>query len=286
MPNGRGWNKTDERLLRKYYAAGMHRDEIAELLERSELAIKTRLGRLGLTRPRRWTAEQIETAKAHRGKLTIGQISTLVGKSETAVYQLFNRLGLVKKQKKRPALLRLIKAKHKLGWSDAEICNEWNRRHPDDQLDRRWIQELRRDKLGLPHNAYSKHRRKKVAAKTREQCRVAGVRNLAEVRRLAYDAFARRQGWPADLRPRAVQICKLLYERGPHTRRQIAEAIGMPWKGSRKSLVSNDPEGSYLAHLIARGLVVQLPRLVKGRGKGTSVHLYAIAPHVRRGVAI
>lgn len=106
---------------------------------------------------------------------------------------------------------------------------------------------------------------------------------MAEVRRLAFNQFAERHGWPSDLRPRAVQILDLLYQYGPKTRRQIVEATGMPWLGSRKSLHSNDPEGSYLAHLVARGLVVRSIKVVKGRGKGGSCDLYSIAPHVRRG---
>jgi hypothetical protein len=67
------------------------------------------------------------------------------------------------------------------------------------------------------------------------------------------------------------------------TRPQIAEAVGMPWKGSRASLRSNDPEGSYLAHLIARGLVVDLGRLVKEGGQGRNRHLYSLAIDVEKG---
>lgn len=234
---------------------------------------------------RLWTEEEKATAIANRGTLTAAEIGRLIGRTTRAVHMFFLAQGIAQKRHQRPELPEFIRAHHAQGWSDAEMAAEWSRLHPDAPLSRQHLGDIRAQRLGLPHNAYSAHRRQRVAEKTREQCQAAGVKNLAEVRRLAYDAFARRQGWPEDLRPRAVQILKLLYEQGPHTRQQIAEAIGMPWKGSRKSLVSNDPEGSYLAHLIARGLVVQLPRLVKGKGRGKSVHLYAIAPGIQRGAA-
>jgi len=68
------------------------------------------------------------------------------------------------------------------------------------------------------------------------------------------------------------------------TRRQLAAAIGMPWKGSRKSLCGNGPGGSYLATLMRRGLVVVQKRAVKASGKGKSVDLYMIPLQVKRGV--
>lgn len=281
----RPWTKDDEQLLREYRGQGLGCAAIAKLLDRTDSSIKTRINRIGLSESRVWTPEQIETARANRGRLTAAEIAKLVGKSPSGVHQLFNRLGLSAKRKQRPELLTLIKEKHALGWSDAEVAAEWNRLHPDDRLAREWICEVRRDKLKLPHNAYSDHRRQKVAAKTREQVAAAGLKTLAEVRVKAFRDFAKRQGWPDDLRPRAVQILKLLYETGPKTRREICDAIGMTWRGSRKSLCSNDPEGSYLAHLQARGLVIQLSRVVKGKGSGHSVSKYAVAPHIRRGVA-
>jgi hypothetical protein len=74
-----------------------------------------------------------------------------------------------------------------------------------------------------------------------------------------------------------------MWDNGPMTRRELADAIGMPWKGSRKSLVSNDPEGSYLAHLIARGLVVSLGRIKKGKGRGHSCQVYSLPLWIERG---
>lgn len=82
---------------------------------------------------------------------------------------------------------------------------------------------------------------------------------------------------------------RTLWERGPMTRLELAEAIGMAWKGSRKSLAGNGPGGSYLPTLMRRGLVVSLGRIVqtgpKGKRKGRNVHLYSLPLTIQRRVA-
>ena len=285
MPSGKLWPPIDDQLLRRYHAQGMSRSEIAQLLNRSEIAIKTRVGRLGIGKDRRWSEADKQFAVEQRGKLKACEIGAQLGRTTRSIYQLWNKLDVCVRRRDGRPLQQFIREKHPLGWSDAEVAAAWNAANPNETVSREWVTEVRRDKCGLSHNAYSQHRRQKVAAKTREQIAAAGVNSLAEVRRLAFNKFATRHGWPADLRPRAIQILDLLYQKGPHNRRQICEAIGMPWKGTRKSLCSNDPEGSYLAHLIARGLVVASKRAhkVHGQGKGKSCDVYAIAPHVTRG---
>ena len=205
-----------------------------------------------------WLAEEIASLRDWYGRVPAVEIAKRLDRTPRAVWQMAGKLGLVKKRHASPGLIEMIRDKHPLGWSDRELATEYNRRQDGIQVDRRWVCDVRRQ-LGLPNNAYSEHRRQAVAAKTKEQLAKAGLRSIGQLRAVAFQKFAERNGWPADLRPRAVQILTLLYEQGPKTRREIADAIGMPWKGSRKSLVSNDPEGSYLANLVARGLVVQLP---------------------------
>lgn len=229
-----------------------------------------------------YTRAELAALRQAFGKRSAATVAKQLGRTASGVYQAWARLGLSQKRPNREAVRRFILRKHPRGWSDGVIAEAWNAKHPDKPVHRRWVSESRR-RMGLTHNRMSKHTRSRVAEKTKEQCVKAGVNSLAEVRRLAYDKFAVSHGWPADLRPRAVQILDLLYQYGPKTRRQIVAAIGMSWLGSRKSLRSNDPEGSYMAHLIARGLVVRSLRVVKGRGKGGSCDLYSIAPHVRRG---
>lgn len=285
MPSGKAWSEQDEQLLRQYRDEGKSRAEIAKLLVRSVLSVKTRLTRLRLGEDRRWTEADKQFAIESHGKLSAKRVAEQIGRTERAVYMFWIIAGVCRKHRDSQPLQAFIREKHPLGWTDGEVAIAWSTANPTEPVSRGWVSEVRREKCKLPNNALSDRRRRRVAAKTREQCQAAGVKSLAEVRRLAYDKFASRHGWPADLRPRAVQILDLLYQKGPHTRRQIADAIGMPWKGTRKSLVSNDPEGSYLAHLIARGLVVASKRAhrVHGQGSGKSCNVYSIAPHVKRG---
>lgn len=231
---------------------------------------------------RKYTPKQIELVRKHYRRRPTAQLAAEIGCTQQQLRNLAYRVGIATKQPGRPGLVSLILAKHPLGWSDQEIADAYNRRHRHLQVTRKWVWEIRRDKLGLPSNAYSKHRRQRVANKTRQQLRQAGLKSLAELRVQKFQQFAERSGWPADLRPRAVQILNVLYERGPQTRRQLAEAIGVPWLGSRKTLHSNDPEGSYLAHLQKRGLVVRLGRIVRQGGQGQNVNLYSIPAHIKR----
>jgi hypothetical protein len=162
-----------------------------------------------------------------------------------------------------------------LGWPDTHIADLLGH-------ERHSVSEHRK-RLGLPSREKGEVWRQAIARGARRQLDRMGLTSMGQLRQMAFMARALRAGWPADLRPRAVQMLDLLHDRGPQIRRQIAAALKMPWKGSRKSLCSNDPEGSYLAHLMARGLVVSLGRVVKGVGRGRSCHLYALAPEVTRG---
>lgn len=231
---------------------------------------------------RSWKAAERAMLRRDYARRPAALIAARLKRTKSQVYQQAAKLGLSKNPHldwgELDADLRRL---HADGWSDAEIAQ-----HFQQALGRYVSREAvgdRRRTLRLKHNAFSDHRRRRVAARTREQLARAGISKLGYLRVVAWSAASRRCGWPGDLRPRAVQILNLLYERGPLTRRQIAEAIGMPWKGSRKTLVSNDREGTYLWNLVNRGLVVRLPRLVKGVGKGRSQHLYTlalgVAPH-------
>lgn len=234
--------------------------------------------------PRRfWTEEEKAFVLANAGTMTAEAIGAALDRRTSGVYQMFRKLRLQIGAPRidwetHDATLRRLNA---MGYSDAEIAAETG-------LDRRTLQD-RRNKLGLPSNAFNERHRRRVAAKTAEQLRKAGLSNLGELRREMFRQAARACGWPEDLRPRAVQILNELYRRGPMTRRQIADAIGMPWKGSRNSLHSNDPQGTYLAHLMRRGLVIRFGRLVGGsadgtQGKGKGQHLYALAAEVEPAI--
>lgn len=184
-----------------------------------------------------------------------------------------------------PKFDRFVRSRHKRGWCDAEIAAAWSAANPAQRCSREVTGQRRRE-LGLPSNRNSNHYRRRVAAKTREQLTAAGVSNLAEVRRLRYQQFARDRGWPVDLPPRCVQILDLLYEQGPQTRVAIAEKIGWNMQRGQRPLLnhSQSPGGSYLTNLMHRGLVHRLAgRVVKGELPGQSRYLYAIPIHVKRG---
>jgi len=165
---------------------------------------------------------------------------------------------------------------HALGWTDGDIAQATG-------LCRRHISFLRKS-IGLASNAMSDKRREAVRQKTAEQLASCGCRSIGELRAKRFQAFAVSLGWPADLRVRGVQIVELLLREPALNRRQISDMIGMPWKGSRKSLVSNDPEGSYLANLMTRGLVIRSPRVYvsketgKRKGVGKGVRYYSASP--------
>lgn len=271
----RPWDPSEDTILCRHYGR-ISATEIAANLGRSRWSVLHHARKLGVRFGRRWTVEQDQVLREMHGTATAAEIGRRVGRSAKSVHQRAWTLGLAARHEHfNPdgKLANTIRGLHQRQYSDAEIAAAVKR-------DRRWISELRA-RLGLPPNGHSERFRRRVAKNTRRQCRAAGVKSLAEVRVLAFRRFAREHGWPEDLRPRAVQILDVLWQRGPMTRRQICEAIGMRWKGSRASLSSNDPEGSYLAHLVARGLVVQLGRCVKDRGRGKSTNLYSIAPGVR-----
>lgn len=280
------WTPREDRLLATYRARGMYWSEVAELLGRTELEVRQRAEHVPLPARRVWAPDEIVFLEENYGRLTAEEIAQQLRRSISSVRGAITKAGLSSPNAaNHDALIAFIREKHPDGWSDAEIAAEWNATHPDQAVSREWLCEVRRLKAKLPHNAYSAHRRRQVGAKTKEQCQAAGLASLAEVRRLAYDRFAAKKGWPGVFRPRLIQILTLLYEQGPHTRDQIASAIGMPFKSARKALHGNGPGGSYLAELMRAGLVIRLGRTVKRRGRGKSVHLYAIAPGVKRRVS-
>lgn len=222
-------------------------------------------------RPRRfWTTEEIELVRSLYRKKTAQEIGVMVDRSAKSVHQIALKIGIVERRKPGAHERRcdLIRKYHAKGWSDSEIARLI-------KIERRSVGKIR-SKLGLIANDRNERYRKKVAKRTKDQCTKAGVRNLAEVRVLAYRSFARKLGWPEHLSPRAVQFAELMYQHGPLTRRQIATLSGLPWIGSRKSLASGTAGGSYLAELQRAGLVVRLPKAVTRKGRGNQESLYML----------
>jgi hypothetical protein len=286
------WTQRDEQILARLHGAGVCDATIAVRLNRTEVAIRSRRKVLGCVADRKWHPDQVERAKALHGKRTAEQIAAELGKSASGVYQLFFRLGLTKDRwsdRERKTLRNYIRDRYAQQWSDSEIAAGWSAKHSERTVTREWVTEVRRLQLGLPAWGNSDRRRRRVAEKTREQIRKAGLPSIGHLRREAFKAFCVRQGWPQVTRPRLAQILNLLYEQGPHTRQQIAKRIGASWKATanhpatRKGLKLGTGR-SAMGVLMELGLVVRLRRTFRtGRGKGQCVFMYAIAPGVVRG---
>lgn len=219
---------------------------------------------------RLWTDEEKAIIRDLYRKKTAEEIGAIIGRSRKSVQQIAFSLGIVEhRDPKRIAKRReLIRKYHAKGWSDSEIARLL-------KMERRTVGGVRK-RLGLVANDRNERYRAKVAKRTKDQCKKAGVKNLAEVRVIAYRDFVRKLGWPEELSPRAAQFAELLYQHGPLTRRQISTLSGLPWRGSRKSLASSTPGGSYLAELQRAGLVVQLPKAVNRGGSGEQDSLYML----------
>lgn len=276
---GTPWTTSSEEFLRQN-AGKLSATQIAESLGRSADAVLHRAKHLGVSLARdihqHWSVEDLATLKLHYRKMNTTDLGKLLGRERKQVFNKAFELGLCIKQRINHAgLFELVKCRHADGYSDAEIAAEFG-------CERHTIGNVRH-RLGLCNNANSQRRRDRVREKTREQLAAAGAASLGELRKQVYAGRSAIAGWPAGLRPRAVQILNALWQAGPMTRREIAEAVGMPWKGSRRSLVSNDPEGTYLQHLINRGLVMNLGRVNKVTGKsGHSTCVYSLPPWIER----
>lgn len=275
--NRHPWLSCDDDCLRLLYGKRSNA-ELGWWLGRTAGAVKARANVLGLQTGRcvPWTEAEISLLREQYAQRTAADLAAELGRPVSQVTNELQRLGLRKFRRpfaRTPQAEQRLRDLHAQGWTDSEIARDLD-------VERHSIHAWRKQ-LGLACNKHSERARRRVAANTAEQVRAAGLKSLAEVRSRARRSWARQCGWPEDLRPRAVQILNLLAAHGPMTRRQIADAAGMPWKGTRKSLVSMDPEGSYLAHLVARGLVVNLGRIHKGNGRGGSTCVYTLALNVR-----
>lgn len=235
--------------------------------------------------PRRYWTEQ-ETARlvaawadVRQGTRTARQVlAEFPGRTLQSIRSrigMIHQAGQVPKKKLPDNWQDLFRQWNAQGWTDADIANAT-------QVTRRYVSFLRKE-MGLPDNNMSQLRIDRVKAKTREQLASAGCASLGEVRATRFRQFAVEHGWPEDLRVRGVQILELLLIEPALTRREISDRLGLEWKGARKSLVSNDPEGSYLSNLAARGLVIKSPRVPSGetgkrKRQGKTVCFYSASP--------
>jgi hypothetical protein len=231
-------------------------------------------------RPRRyWSDSEVARLRSLYPTHTVRQLARIFRRDAKSIYNAAAQYDLHKQRRTviAPAFLASLRRLNRQGYCDSDIAARLG-------CERHTVSRQRK-KLGLPDRSRSTRYVAKVRAATARQCQTAGVRSLADVRMRAFRDFARSRGWPEELRPREVMILDALSVR-PMTRREICAAIGMEWLGSRKSLrCGKHGRGSYTANLLAMGLVIVLGggRAVKGKGKGRSYALYALAPTAVRG---
>lgn len=144
-----------------------------------------------------------------------------------------------------------LRSLHAQGYTDSEIGEAVGRSRVAIGTQRR--------KYGLPSNRPHQRFIDRCRNVTKKMVRDRGLKNFCGLRQQAWKDFARRNGWPEDLWPREVTILNALLERGPMTRRQICDAIGLRWCGRNSSLKSHRPgHSTHLGYLASRGLVVRL----------------------------
>ena len=225
----------------------------------------------------RWSDEDIAKLKTLLGTMPTRELAIALGRSQQAIWRRMKIDGLEGPRiRLSSAKLAKIQERNAEGHSDCEIAAELGScRH---------VVTAWRKRLGLPCNALGDRRRALVAEKTRQQVERVGLSSLAEVRSLSLRVRVIRSGWPTDLRWVAVQILDLLEQRGPMTRRDIAESLGKQGVNIRYALQSNEPGGggTYLSNLMRRGLVVRLGRIVRGDGPCRNTVLYSLALGVER----
>lgn len=235
--------------------------------------------RYGACARRNWSPEELAELKRLYGRMPAAEVARRLGRKVRSVWNAAKHYGLARRCPRLVTDARFldgVRRLHAEGLTDTEIAGRLG-------TERHTVCKAR-NRLGLPAVGWTERRRELVRRRTATQLAAAGVPTLGALRVKVFRDRARAAGWPDDLRPRAVQILNALWDGGPMTRRELADVVGLPWRGSRKSLCSNDPEGSYLAHLMNRGLVICLGRLnkVTGRGRGHSTCVYTLSFAVQR----
>lgn len=135
------------------------------------------------------------------------------------------------------------------GYSDGHIARELG-------INRRELAHYRRRHLRIGAIPRKEQLDRHTSYRTQQQ--TLG-RSLGEHRAALYWSIGPRLGWPEGIRFRAVQCLELLLQNPcGMTRAQLRDQLGL----TDSQMASNDPQGSYLANLVARGLVAAAARVV------------------------
>lgn len=232
---------------------------------KTPLAVKQHAMVLGLDSGKFYTDAEKAMVRDMYATHTAQQISQALYGNPRAVMRvrkLAEKLGLRKWPSWPPEVVEAVRRGHADRLDDNGIAARIG-----NGMTRLQVRHIRRDRLKLP--AILDHVYAHQLAAVQKQFAALGIKNGGQLRALAHRKFARDNGWPADLRPRAVQIMNALITYGPQTRWELGERIGWNMERARKDprtlLGSNDKEGSYTGHLLARGLILRLPRARDGK---------------------
>lgn len=280
MPQPRGfWTPARDAVLRARYPADPK--GAAAALGVTLTSARTRAARIGVSTGRSyWNPADDDRLRELYPTHTAAQLARQLGQKVKAVQNRAVALGL-RKLGDRDGLLPRVRELHGRGLTDTAIVRELGAALSYAADPRREVTRLR-DRLKLPPNADAILEAKRRGVKA--QALVLGIEPGGALRKLAFRRFAAANGWPEDLPPRCVQILNVLADRGPRTKVQLAEALGLPWRGlkNRDLLVSRSEGGSYVTTLLRRGLVFHLPGTglcpSRGEGKGRKPGHYVLSP--------
>jgi hypothetical protein len=240
---------------------------------------------------RPWTSDECDFIRAHyRNDMTAKQIAAAIDRSERAVYMQVYLMGLhaTRDVLSDEQVLGFLKRLHPLGYSDSEILKLMSK-ETGYSVDNHRIGKLRRS-LGFASNKHSDRQRQKTRENTAKQLADAGLSSIGCLRAEAFKRWVRELGWPDTLTVRAAQAAELFYRRGPMTRLQLCEAMGMKERGLRDRCepASRAKGGTVMAELMNAGLLMCLKRAVANgvsvNGRPSRVHLYLLNPGVRPSV--
>lgn len=222
----------------------------------------------------KWTKREISIVVEHYHAKGADWCSRATGRTASSVYQLADRLGLMKRHNflTESQIIKAIKLLHPKGYSDSEVKTWLEKKHKKG-TDRHRIGRIRRS-LGLLPNTLSKRRRSLVAKRTKAQLEAAGLESLSSLRINQWNKWKRSLGWPEELTVRAVQSLEAFWQLGPGvpvTRLQLCRLIGYrPRK--RTDPPSNAKGGTVMAELTRAGFIAASRRGVPGKVSGKRDH--------------
>lgn len=280
----RSWTAADDAALRAEWGK-VRTWDLAKRIGRSPSALKQRAVKLGLDSDRYYTAADLALVRELYPTHTAAQIAERVhgtARAALSIYRIAERIGLRKAPHWTDEERDRVRVACAAGGTDRDIAARLN-------LTREQVTHVR-NRLGIPRDAAAVRAAARRAVAN--QGRTLGVSNGGQLRAYGYRRFARANGWPEDLPPRAVQVLNVLAEHGPKTKRELAEAIGMPTtqiggngyptflKASARSSTMKG-HGSYTALLVARGFVARHRRSAgpgSGARGGKLPDLYLLTP--------